>query len=88
MFGRRRLPPPAAAPEAIERKTDSLCPGAEPEFLDPGEVTGVINLTLERLHAAQEATTSALEEASRELYDETARACRLARSLTPPDGRR
>jgi hypothetical protein len=85
MFGRKKTsaPPPADA-QTIERKTDSLQPGAEPEPLDPGEVTGVIDLALERLQAAQEASTSALEDATRKLHAEALRACQLARSLTIP----
>jgi hypothetical protein len=86
MFWRRKSSqPPAAAPEpaVIERKTDSLRPGCEPEPLDPGEVTGVIDLALERLRAAQEATTSALEDSARKLQAEAERARRLARSVRP-----
>lgn len=76
--------PPTA--ETIQRKTDSLRPGEEPEHLEPGEVTGVIDLALERLQAAQQATTSALESATERMRDEARRAMDLARrlSMNPP----
>jgi hypothetical protein len=75
-------------PETLERKCDSLRPGGNPEPLDPGEVTGVIDLALERLQVAQEATTSALEAATKRLQDETRLAIAFARrlSMPPPKG--
>lgn len=81
MFGRKSTPP---TPEQIERKTDSLRPGAAQEFIDANEVTGVIDLALERLRAAQEATTGALEAATKRLEDEARRAVDLARSVSLP----
>lgn len=75
-------PPPD--PETIERKLESLRPGAEPEPLDRGEVTGVIDLALERLQVAQEATTGALDGVCKRMQAETARAIAFARRLSLP----
>lgn len=67
---------------------DSFRPGAQPERLDPSDVTGVIDLALERLRAAQEATTATLEEHARKLHAEAERVCELARTVSaPPRGR-
>lgn len=65
MFGRKSDPPP---PEVIERKVESLRPGAEPEFVDPSEVTQVIDLAVQRLQAAQDKTTGALDAALEKLH--------------------
>lgn len=87
MFGRKKpSEPPPPSREDLERKTDSLRPGADPEALDPNDVTGVIDLATERLRVAQEAATAALEDATRKLHREAERACRLARSMRPEKG--
>lgn len=65
MFGRHSEPPD---PETIERKVESLRPGAEPEPLDPTEVTQVIDLAVSRLQEAQEATTGALDAVLEKLH--------------------
>jgi len=83
MFGRRSKPP-TPTPEAIERKADSMRPGATPEPFGVEEVTGVIDLAIARLEAAQAATTSAIEKATRELQAETAEAIALARRMSHP----
>jgi hypothetical protein len=59
--------------DEIERKTDSLRPGAAPEPLAPDEVTGVIDLACLRLQEAQTATSSAVADASSALEAATAR---------------
>jgi hypothetical protein len=85
MFGSRKPPaPPSRA--ALEQKVDSLRPGspAPPASLDQGEVTGVIDLALERLEIAQHHTVSAVQAASQRLLDEAQRTRDLARSLTVP----
>ncbi len=82
MFGRSKSQPPTA--DQIERVTDSMVPGAMPETLQIEEVTGVIDLALERLQAVQESSTNALEAATRRLRAETQRCTMLARSFTDP----
>lgn len=81
MFGRKSEPPTAAE---LERKADSLRPGAEPQPLEPEEVTGVIDLARERLQVAQDATSSTFEAATRRLREEAQRAVELARRLSTP----
>lgn len=81
-FFRKTVPPPA--PETLERKADSLRPGASPEPLEAEEVTGLIDLTLERLSHAQQATTDALERAAKRLEYDTRSAIDLARRLSSP----
>lgn len=85
MFGRRSEPPAA---EAIERKTDSLRPGGEPQPLDPNEVTGVIDLALERLQVAQQATTNALAAATKRMQTEADYARSLAERVSAPPPKR
>jgi hypothetical protein len=95
MFGRSKEPP---SRELLAEKCDSLRPGTPlaeairsgrptPErVLAPEDVTGVINLALERLDESAESGRSALEAATARLLDEAAAAQELAVQLTklPP----
>jgi hypothetical protein len=80
-----RYPP---TPDAIKRKLDSLRPpGASeppsaPVRLEPDEVTGVINLALERIAVANAST--AVEIAARRLMRESSATQEIMRSLSPP----
>jgi hypothetical protein len=80
-----RYPP---TPDAIKRKLDSLRPpGASerpsaPVVLEQDEVTGVINLALERIAVANAST--AVEVAARRLMRESCATQEIMRSLSPP----
>lgn len=82
MFGRSQ--PPAPSREELEERLDSMRPGAEPQPFEEGEVTGLIDLALERLQIAQQSTASHLEAATRRLLDEAELTRELARRLTKP----
>jgi hypothetical protein len=82
----RRSPPPPTRDELVE-KLDSLRPGpGGARHLAPEDVTGVIDLALERLQAAQEHGSVALLAATERLLEESEATCALAKRLSdrPP----
>jgi hypothetical protein len=86
MFGRKSKPPPTR--DELVVKLDSLRPGAPPpgptERLDPEDVTGVIDLALERLQVGHDAGHAALQAATHRLITQTARSIELAQTVLPP----
>jgi hypothetical protein len=84
MFGLRSKQPPLPSRDELEVKLDSLRPGARQVRLEPEDVTGVIDLALERLKIAQESGTAALQAATDRLLSESAAAQALASTVLPP----
>ena len=71
----------------LERKLDSLRPGATPEPIADEDVTGVIQLASERMISASDQTSAALDSATQRIHDESDRTRRLLLSLRPPANR-
>lgn len=74
--------------ETIERKLDSMRPGApQPaEPIDDDEITGVMQLAVMRVAEAQRETSDALRSATARLVAETERTRELTRALSVPPG--
>jgi hypothetical protein len=75
--------------EELVRRLDSMRPdGTFERPLEPKDVTGVLQLALERVRLAEEQTTLALQESTDRLLLETAATRDLVRSLTNPPSRK
>lgn len=76
---------PDPSPETIQAKLESIRPdGTSDRPIAPEDVTGILNLALERLADAQTAAHTAILEAAERLTRETRKTMAATRALTDP----